>query len=259
MLRKVFVPIVRCLGLNIPDNLRLCDVEYERKFHFSLSKLKKNRKLKPGKISIDNQSFIVESTSTSKSVQNYCIVQNKKLKGFNISRQLPSLKEKITNELRDFSFEERIEMIAQLIQIVEVLESTKLIHGRISLNSIFLDDDSTPIRLKLGLPAKKVEYCAYFSSSQKIETQQNSVNDDQYSIMMIILFLLCQNTKCFYTIIHQDKSEYTVLSGKETLNLIVEFLQIEDRPDINTLFLHKFQGSLRKITFQSKLYLRNTC
>ena len=246
-MRNIFCPILKLVGTKNSEFLQSITffghrIRLDREIQLSndLETLMRRKKLRAGSITLNDRDYLVTSTSVKKAFLSPAIINNRYIKGFMVSRHFPSLTD-CYMEMRDFSADERLEMIKCILIIIESLAETRTIHGHICLNSVLIEDDQ-PIRLKLSIPSTKIFFSPYFTSSNKIKTGINSFDDDLYSLVVVILYIILE--KDFYVIFHRDVNDYQVKAGLETLNLLMEFLAVNpnERPHYSVLMTHTFQS-----------------
>ena len=159
-MRGLVNPLIRWLHAKIPDlvlSIPKFDTRKESNFHEDLKIISRRKKLKPGQLKVGDRSYMIESTANVKQSFNYAITNNRRLKGFIVRENYPTLSDLYHKELRCFSKIEKLEMIASILDNIEQLQIAGEAHGNISLNN-WLVADNNPIALKLTPPAAKVNF-----------------------------------------------------------------------------------------------------
>ena len=119
-IKLVLVPLIRfiCMSqlLEIPRTFMNLDLSPEFEFLQDVKSIKK--KINHGRLNLNTREYVVESKSVRKQSYIWSIVRNTNARGYIIKRSLPSLCTLIHEELRCFSFGEKLEIIAGLIDIM---------------------------------------------------------------------------------------------------------------------------------------------
>ena len=92
---------------------------------------------------------------------------------------------------------------------------------------------------------------AYYSSSEKLDSRQNSHQDDLHATIIIIAYIYAKSPIGFYRLFHGDKDDFIIKQGRETVEYLIKCLS--DPPEIEQILKFDFTGMTSYLDYELTL------